>query len=121
MTEMDNTACTSVPESVDPVSCSTAESADSQLDQPEDFLLPPAPSEPVLLEDPLVLNSPQISIPKNQQSVFKRNKWPQRTKFPCVSRDLFINEKFRNLVKGETLKQKSQYEKKAFVAWTGHQ
>ncbi|KAG7238491.1 hypothetical protein INR49_030764 [Caranx melampygus] len=101
MAEMDDTTFTSVPESVALVSCSTVESAHSQSDHPEDFLIPPAPSEPVLLEDPLVFNSPRISIPKNQQPVFKRNKWPQRTKFPSESviylRNWFLRKNHKGL------------------------
>ncbi|XP_071354861.1 mis18-binding protein 1 [Trachinotus anak] len=85
MAEMEDIAFRSVPESLVPVNCPRVESADDRSDPSEDFLIPPAPPEPVLLEDPLVLNSPRISIPKKHQAVFKRNKWPQNTKFPNES------------------------------------
>ncbi|XP_029349946.1 mis18-binding protein 1 isoform X2 [Echeneis naucrates] len=80
--DMEDVAFRGVPESAVPVNCSSVESADSQS---EDFRTSPAPLEPVLLEDPLVLNSPRISIPKKHQPVFKRNKWPQQAKFPNES------------------------------------
>ncbi|XP_047183205.1 mis18-binding protein 1 isoform X2 [Scophthalmus maximus] len=81
-----DTASRSVPESVVPVNRSGEESADSRLYTSEDTLIPAAPPHrPVLLEDSLVLNSPQISIPKKRQAVFRRNNWPQSTKFPDES------------------------------------
>ncbi|XP_044021916.1 mis18-binding protein 1 isoform X2 [Siniperca chuatsi] len=87
MGEMEDIAFTSVSESAVPVNRSRVESADSQsdTDPSEDALIPAVPSQPVLLEDPLVLNTPQISIPKKHKAVFKRNKWPQRAKFPSES------------------------------------
>ncbi|XP_056250082.1 mis18-binding protein 1 [Seriola aureovittata] len=85
MAEMEDVVFRSVSESVVPFNCSRVESTDTRSNHSEDFLIPPAPPEPVLLEDPLVLNSPQISIPKKNQAVFKRKKWPQRTKFPNES------------------------------------
>ncbi|KAM6968615.1 mis18-binding protein 1 [Tautogolabrus adspersus] len=74
-----------VSEIAGPVHQSREESADSQSDtDPSEHVPSPAePSQPVLLEDPLVLNSPRISIPKKHSAVFKRNKWPQTAKFPC--------------------------------------
>ncbi|KAM7403080.1 hypothetical protein PAMA_003825 [Pampus argenteus] len=47
--------------------------------------VPAPPSQPVLLEDPLVLNSPRISIPKKNKAVFKHNRWSQHTTFPSES------------------------------------
>lgn len=76
---------TSVVESVVPVSQSRMESADNQSDPSEDILIPTAPPQPVLLEDPLILNSPRISIPKKSEAVLKRNNWPGPTEFPNVS------------------------------------
>ncbi|XP_040915887.1 mis18-binding protein 1 isoform X2 [Toxotes jaculatrix] len=85
VTELEDLAFRSVSESVVPVDQSIVESADSQSDPSEDVAIPAARSQPVLLEDPLVLNSPRISIPKKHQAVFKHNKWPQLTKFPNES------------------------------------
>lgn len=73
------------PESAVPVQASRA---DSQSDVSEEVLVPAAESQPALLEDPLVLNSPRISIPNKHQAVFKPNKLPQCEKFPTVSRSL---------------------------------
>ncbi|XP_041668245.1 mis18-binding protein 1 [Cheilinus undulatus] len=75
------------PDSMGPANQSPEKSADSQsdTDPSEDVLNPAEPLQPVLLEDPLVLNSPRITIPKKQATVFKRNKWPQTVKFPCES------------------------------------
>ncbi|XP_070777082.1 mis18-binding protein 1 [Enoplosus armatus] len=85
--EMEDVAFTSAPESVVPVNGSRVQSADSQsdTDPSEDVLIPGVSPQPVLLEDPLVLNTPRISIPKKHEGVFKRNKWPQRAKFPIDS------------------------------------
>ncbi|XP_038585353.1 mis18-binding protein 1 isoform X4 [Micropterus salmoides] len=87
MREMEDSAFASAPESVAPVTRPTEESADSQsdTDPSEDALIPAEPSQAVLLEDPLVLNTPRISIPKKQEAVFKRNKWPNCAKFPSES------------------------------------
>lgn len=77
----------SEPESVSPVTQDGVELADSQSDSdpPEEFLPSAMQPQPVLLEDPLVLNSPHISIPKKHKAVFKHNQWPLRTTFPSVS------------------------------------
>lgn len=91
MAEMEDVAFRGAPESVVSVDCSRAESADTQSDQSEDVPTPVPTSQPVLHEDPLVLNSPRISIPKKQQAVFKRSQWPHLRKFPNVSGDLFID------------------------------
>ncbi|XP_062296862.1 mis18-binding protein 1 [Scomber scombrus] len=75
-----------VPESVRMVNRPRLESADSQSDtDPSDNPPPAAPSQPVLFEDPLVLNSPRITIPKKNKAVFKHNKWSQHTMFPTES------------------------------------
>lgn len=80
---------TSAAESVAPGSQSTVESADSQsdTDPSKDVLIPAVPSQPVLLEDPLILNSPQVSIPKKYEALYKPKNWPLPTDFPCVSRN----------------------------------
>lgn len=90
MGETEDTAFRSVSENVVPVDRSRVESADSQsdTDPSEGSLIPTAPPQPLLLEDPLVLNTPRVSIPKKQEAAFKRNKWPQLAKFPSVSRNL---------------------------------
>ncbi|XP_041810075.1 mis18-binding protein 1 isoform X2 [Chelmon rostratus] len=85
--EMQDGAFTDVPESVASVNRSRADLADNQsaTDSSEDVLIPAVPSHPVLLEDPLILNSPRISIPQKNEAVFKRNKWSQATEFPSES------------------------------------
>lgn len=45
-----------------------------------------SPSQHILLEDPLVINSPHVFIPKRDKGVFQRNQWPQHKRFPVVSR-----------------------------------
>lgn len=89
----------SVAESVVPVSQSREESADneSDMDPAEAVWIPTAPSQPVLLEDPLILNSPRISIPK------KHNNCPQRSNFPSVSRDSFENKDIINNMVADVL------------------
>lgn len=76
------------PCNVAPADGSQEESADTQsdTDPSEDEQILAEPSQPVLFEDPLVLNTPRIVIPKKLSAVFKRNKRPQVSKFPCVSR-----------------------------------
>lgn len=69
---------TNTSESDVPVSRRISESADA--------LTSAVSSKPVLLEDPLVLNSPKILIPKRQETVFKCNKWPKQATFPSVSK-----------------------------------
>lgn len=85
--EMEDIHFQSVPEGVVHVKRSTVETANSQSHASEDVLVSAAQSQPVLLEDPLVLNSPSVFIPKKYQTVFKRNKLPQCEKFPSVSRN----------------------------------
>ncbi|KAK9533694.1 hypothetical protein VZT92_008797 [Zoarces viviparus] len=95
MGEMEDIAFRSVPESVAPVSRSRVESADGlwDADPSEDALRPAVSPQPVSLEDPLVLNTPRISIPKKQNAVFKRNKWPQSIKFPS-ERAIYLKKWF---------------------------
>ncbi|XP_062413306.1 mis18-binding protein 1 [Pungitius pungitius] len=85
--EMEDTDFRSAPESVAPVDRSRAESAGgaSDTDPSEDGLSRSVSPQPLLLEDSLVLKTPQISVPKTQEPVFKRNKWPQSAKFPNES------------------------------------
>ncbi|XP_070698059.1 mis18-binding protein 1 [Pempheris klunzingeri] len=82
MDEMEDSAFRSAP-----ANYSRVLSSDSQSDtEPsEEVPTPTVPPQPVLLEDPLVLNTPRVSIPKKHEAVFKRNKWPQLTKFPSES------------------------------------
>ncbi|XP_041828898.1 mis18-binding protein 1 isoform X2 [Melanotaenia boesemani] len=47
-----------------------------------DVSVPAAPPQPVLLEDSQLLNSPQISIPKAQDSMFKRSCGLKQKKIP---------------------------------------
>uniref|UniRef100_A0A096LSW7 MIS18 binding protein 1 n=1 Tax=Poecilia formosa TaxID=48698 RepID=A0A096LSW7_POEFO len=59
-----------------------AETSESRSETSQDTPIPASPSPTVLLEDPLVLNTPQISIPKKDEAVFRRNVWPKQKKFP---------------------------------------
>nr|XP_020446589.1 mis18-binding protein 1 isoform X2 [Monopterus albus] len=65
-----------------PDSHSRLEPPDSPSVPSEDVPIPAVPSQPVLYEDPLLLNSPEISIPKKHEPVFTRNKLSQCAKFP---------------------------------------
>lgn len=71
---------------------SVAELEDSQSDADlsDDVRVPAVLSQRVLLEDPLILNSPQVSIPKKQRPVFRNNNWPLSTDLPCVSFFFFV-------------------------------
>lgn len=77
----------SVVESGTPASQLDAELADSQSDTDAsvDARVPAVLSHRVLLEDPLILNSPHVSIPKKCGPVYKTKNWPQPTDYPCVS------------------------------------
>ncbi|XP_008282233.1 mis18-binding protein 1 [Stegastes partitus] len=77
----------SAPESVVPSHQYQVDSPDSQsdTDPSEDASNLAVAPQPVLLEDPLVLNSPHVSIPKKNEAVFKRNKWPKQANFPSES------------------------------------
>uniref|UniRef100_A0A3Q1G3Q2 MIS18 binding protein 1 n=1 Tax=Acanthochromis polyacanthus TaxID=80966 RepID=A0A3Q1G3Q2_9TELE len=85
--EMEDAAFRSAPASVVPSNRYKVDSPDSQsdVDHSEDVISPTVPPQPVLLEDPLVLNSPQVSIPKKRETVFKRSKWPKQANFPSES------------------------------------
>lgn len=89
MTEVESTAATSDAETVDPVCQSGTETAERQssLDPVEDVRTPVVFSQPVLLEDPLILNSPRFTIP-NKNSTLKHNS-PQPSKVPSVSKNEF--------------------------------
>lgn len=80
LAETEDTTLKTPPGTMGVVNRGTEDSADgpSDADDSEDTLIPAAPSQPILLEDPLVLKSPQIK--------FKRNHWPQQKNFPVVSR-----------------------------------
>lgn len=77
----------SVVESGTPASQLDVELADSRsdTDASEDVRVPAVLSHRVLLEDPLILNSPQVSIPKKCGPVYKTQNWPLPTDYPSVS------------------------------------
>ncbi|KAM8915142.1 mis18-binding protein 1 [Spinachia spinachia] len=81
--EMEDTAFRGAPERVAPVDRFRAASAGSvsDTDPSEDGLSHSVSPQLLLLEDPLVLDTPQISVPKKQEAVFKRNNRPHSTKF----------------------------------------
>ncbi|KAL3049217.1 hypothetical protein OYC64_008649 [Pagothenia borchgrevinki] len=86
MSEMEDNVLRDFPENVVPVNRPREASADSQseTDPSENVPNPVLSPQPFLHEDPLVLNSPRVSIPK-KEAVFKRNNWRQSNKFPCES------------------------------------
>lgn len=92
--ESENLASTSVVESDTPVTQSRAELADDQsdTDPSEDDHIPTVSSQAVLLEDPLILNSPRITIPKKYNAMLKHIKWPKSTKSCSVSRKFIIKQ-----------------------------
>lgn len=69
---------------------SSADTAESQstMGPSEAVPIPAEPSQPVLIEDPLIINSPRISIPKKNKTTFKPS-CPQPSKIPPVSKALF--------------------------------
>ncbi|KAK5886313.1 hypothetical protein CesoFtcFv8_017359 [Champsocephalus esox] len=77
----------------------------SETDPSENVDNPVLSPQPFLHEDPLVLNSPRVSIPK-KEAVFKRNNWRQRTQFPCESvihlKKWFLNRDRNGLFLGGT-------------------
>lgn len=85
-----DTATMSDGESTVLVCQSSADTAESQstMGPSEDVPIPAVPSQPVLIEDPLILNSPRISIPKKNKTTFKPS-CPQPSKIPPVSKTLF--------------------------------
>ncbi|KAM9708170.1 mis18-binding protein 1 isoform 2-T2 [Menidia menidia] len=84
--DVGNVSPRATPGRRDPVPGCGAASVGSRsvADGSEDAAMAAAPPQPqpALVEDPLVLNSPQISIPKMRGSVFKRSHWPSQKKFP---------------------------------------
>lgn len=82
MIEVETTA-TSEAESVHPSCQSSAETAESQsdVDPSEDVCTP------VLLEDPLILNSPRVTIPKKKSTL--EHNCPQPPNVPSVSKNPF--------------------------------
>ncbi|XP_037551271.1 mis18-binding protein 1 [Nematolebias whitei] len=74
MSETEESTLKSTPEATMPV-----DSTDGQSNTDD------SPSQPILLEDPLVINSPHILIPKKDKGVFRRNHWPQQKRFPVES------------------------------------
>lgn len=80
-------ACGSLPKSAPLVNQSEMipsrlETVDSQSEiDPGDVVLPPATKlHAPLIEDPLVINSPQISFPKKRAAVFRRETEPSGSK-----------------------------------------
>ncbi|XP_061599270.1 mis18-binding protein 1 [Cololabis saira] len=82
--EVESVASEKAQERLVPAQECTADSADScpESQLTEDSLVPAAPTRPVLLEDPLLLNSPKFSIPKKCENVLKRSRWCTQKKFP---------------------------------------
>ncbi|XP_054909580.1 mis18-binding protein 1 [Poeciliopsis prolifica] len=74
-----------VPSMITAVNQNQVETPQSQSETSQDTPIPASPSPTGLLEDPLVLNTPQISIPKKNEAVFRRNVWPKQKKFPFES------------------------------------
>ncbi|XP_029901075.1 mis18-binding protein 1 [Myripristis murdjan] len=70
-----------------PADQSRLEPADSQSDADPrgDIMLPALKPQPPLVEDPVVLDSPRITIPKKCEATFKCNRWPVRMQFPETS------------------------------------
>lgn len=83
--KMENFAFTGVTENVVPAKQSRVETTDKQCSSSGDVLVPAVQSQAVFFEDPLVLNSPRISIPKKHQAVIKCKKSPHSEKFPDES------------------------------------
>ncbi|XP_073338867.1 mis18-binding protein 1 isoform X3 [Pagrus major] len=79
--QMEDITFRGVPESVVSADWSRVESPGSQsdIDPSEDALPPALPSQPCLFEDPLVLNTPRISIRRNNEATFKRTKFPSES------------------------------------------
>ncbi|XP_056915143.1 mis18-binding protein 1 [Takifugu flavidus] len=69
VSETVDTATMSDGESTGPGCQSIADTAESQsaMDPSEDVRVPAVSSQPVLIEDPLILNSPRVSIPKKSE------------------------------------------------------
>lgn len=67
-------------ESVVPVSRCSAETAESPMDLSEDASIPAVPPQPLLFEDPLILNSPRICIPKKDKTMLMPSTFPSVSK-----------------------------------------
>lgn len=90
MSETVDTATMSDGEGTIPGCQSIADTAESQsaMDPCEDIRIPAMSSQPVLIEDPLILNSPRISIPKKSEPTLKLN-CPQLSKISPVSKTIW--------------------------------
>ncbi|XP_010786677.1 mis18-binding protein 1 isoform X2 [Notothenia coriiceps] len=84
MGEMEDNVLRDFPENVVPVNRPREASADSQseTDPSENVANPVLSPQPFLHEDPLVLNSPRVSLPK-KEALFKRSNWRLPKKIPC--------------------------------------
>lgn len=84
------TATMSDGESTVPGSQSIADTAESQptMDPSGDVRVPAGSSQPVLIEDPVILNSPRISIPKKCEPTLNPN-CPQLSKISPVSKTVW--------------------------------
>lgn len=69
---------------------SVADTAESQsaMDPSEDVRVPAVSSQPVLIEDPVILNSPRISIPKKSEPTLKPN-GPKLSEISPVSKTVW--------------------------------
>uniref|UniRef100_A0A1A8UTG9 MIS18 binding protein 1 n=1 Tax=Nothobranchius furzeri TaxID=105023 RepID=A0A1A8UTG9_NOTFU len=87
MEEMEEDASADAPETTDPVNQDREDSAGSRSETggAEDVWVPATLEQPILLEDPLVLNTPQISIPKRDKDESKRSLWINQQEFPAES------------------------------------
>lgn len=77
-------------EAVVPVCGASVEAAESQsaTDSSEDGGPALVLTQPVLFEDPLILHSPRVTIPKNNTKALKYG-WPQPSKVSSVSENSF--------------------------------
>lgn len=83
----EDTLAASDEDTVVPVCEPSAEMTECQSskDSSEDVCVPAAPSHPVLFEDPLILNSPRICIPKRKETTLKHN-FTKPSEIPSVSK-----------------------------------
>lgn len=90
VSETVDTATMSDGESIVPGSQSIADTAESQsaMDPSEDVQVKAVSSQPVLIEDPLILDSPRISIPKKSEPTLKPD-CPQLSKISLVSKTVW--------------------------------
>nr|XP_057946948.1 mis18-binding protein 1 isoform X2 [Doryrhamphus excisus] len=80
-------ACVADLNSESPVTQPRPKFVNCQLDtvQPENTTSSVEMSEPVLFEDPIVLNTPRITIPKKHKAMFKNKQWPNPETMPSDS------------------------------------